>query len=63
MISLVTNLTKTDAHNILLEIVDSNSITYYKDLGFPSDVFEFIENHQNDKKNKEKTLIFTGNYF
>jgi hypothetical protein len=52
MISLTSNIAKTDSYNILIEIIDAESEHFYKNLGFPNEIFISIENHQKDKKNK-----------
>lgn len=63
MISIITQLTKTDAYNILIEIIDNESVNYYRNLWFSNDILQFTQDHQNDKKNKGKTLTFHGNFF
>ena len=63
MISLITNIKKNTAYNILIEVIDKNTINFYKDLWFSPDIFPSIENHLKDKKHKGKTMTFYGNFF
>jgi leucyl aminopeptidase len=62
MIQILTSLSKIKSYNILIEVVDHASVDYYKDIGLQSDIFHLIEQHQNEKKNKGKSMIFYGDF-
>jgi leucyl aminopeptidase len=63
MISLVTSLSKNTAHTLLLEIIDTEAISFYKNLGIAPDILEKLETNLKEKKNPEKTMKFYGDFF
>lgn len=63
MVSLITQLSKNTSHNLLIEVLDSHSIQYYRDLWFSEDILSQIENQLHEKKHKQKSLVFYGDFF
>ena len=62
MISLISSLKNLSAHTLLLEISDTKSIQYYKDLGIDNAVLDHALKNLKKKKN-EKSMSFYGDFF
>ena len=62
MISLISSLKNLSAHTLLLEVTDTKSIQYYKDLGIDDTVLDHALKNLKKKKN-EKSMSFYGDFF
>ncbi len=62
MISLITTLKNLKSYTLLIEIIDTESIEYYRKLGIPSDILMHLEKNLDKKKDSEKIMTFYGDF-
>jgi leucyl aminopeptidase len=62
MIKILSSLKKIKSYNILIEVTDQASVEFYKNIWLPTSIFPLIEKNQTEKKNKEKHMVFYGDY-
>jgi hypothetical protein len=63
MIKVLTAIKNLSSYTLLLEIVDTTSLKFYKDLGFGEEILDPLEKNLGKKKNPEGSMTFYGNFF